>query len=113
MEGRSLEQLIIDLKESLEREIGELRREVRGEIGELRREVRDLRERLDRLEGRVTAMSFDIAGINHSLALVHRALDEAGHRETETIGVRVAQQKAIDDLAARVRSLEQRMEGKQ
>ncbi len=92
MNGKSLEQLIVDLKESLEREIGELRRE--------------LRERLDRLETRVTVISFDISGI-------HRSLDESRRRELESGGTREGQLRAIEDLTARVTRLEQRLEGKQ
>ena len=106
MEDKSLERLIIDLKESLEREIGGLRRDVHHEIGELRHEVREIRERLDRVEGRLTVISFDIAGI-------HRSIDEGGRRELEARGAREGQQRVIDDLAARVTRLEQRLEGKQ
>ena len=88
----SLEQLIVDLKESLEREIGEFRRETR--------------ERLDRIENRVSVISMDLANIN-------RSLDAAARRELEVAAAQAAHQKAIDDLATRVTRLEQRLENRQ
>jgi argonaute-like protein implicated in RNA metabolism and viral defense len=100
----SIENLLVDIKESLEREIGALRQDLEREVGALRQETREgfalVGKRLDRVEatmlhvdGRLTAMS--------------RADIQTDQQITELLTRQHAQQQSIDDLYARIRKLEQ------
>ena len=96
----SIENLLVDIKESLEREIGELRQESRALRQEMREGFAQVGKRLDRVEatmlhvdGRLTAMS--------------RADIQTDQQMTELLARQHAQQQAIDDLYARIRKLEQ------
>lgn len=96
----SIENLLVDIKESLEREIGELRQESRALRQEMREGFAQVGKRLDRVEatmlhvdGRLTAMS--------------RADIQTDQQMTELLARQHAQQQSIDDLYARIRKLEQ------
>jgi septal ring factor EnvC (AmiA/AmiB activator) len=56
-------------------------------------------QRLDRMENRMTAMEFQMAGIN-------RSVDSSDRQFSQVLVTQGAQQKALDDLAARVTRLE-------
>jgi hypothetical protein len=100
----SIENLLVDIKESLEREIGELRQESRALRQETREGFAQVGKRLDRVEatmlhvdGRLTAMS--------------RADIQTDQQMTELLARQHAQQQSIDDLYARIRKLEQSSQG--
>jgi chromosome segregation ATPase len=59
-----------------------------------------LEQRMDRLENRMTALEFQMAGIN-------RNLDQSGRTISSLAATQAAQQRAIDELAARVTRLEE------
>jgi len=65
----------------------------------LEREMHGLQNQASRLESTTTGMSFQLAGIN-------RSLSETDSQTRTILQTQAAQQRAIDDLTARVKQLE-------
>jgi archaellum component FlaC len=68
--------------------------------GQMNQRFAAIEQRLDRIENRMTAMEFQMAGIN-------RSVDSSDRQFSKILVTQGAQQKAIDDLAARITRLEQ------
>jgi hypothetical protein len=89
----SIENLLVDIKESLEREIGALRQETREGFAQVGKRLDRVETTMLHVDGRLTAMS--------------RADIQTDQQMTELLTRQHAQQQAIDDLYARIRKLEQ------
>jgi argonaute-like protein implicated in RNA metabolism and viral defense len=89
----SIENLLVDIKESLEREIGALRQETREGFAQVGKRLDRVEATMLHVDGRLTAMS--------------RADIQTDQQMTELLTRQHAQQQAIDDLYARIRKLEQ------
>src|SRR5215470_15064263 len=59
-----------------------------------------IEQRLERIETRMTALEFQMVGIN-------RSMDTSDRQMSQMLVTQGAQQRALDDLAARVTRLEQ------
>jgi argonaute-like protein implicated in RNA metabolism and viral defense len=89
----SIENLLVDIKESLEREIGALRQETREGFAQVGKRLDRVETTMLHVDGRLTAMS--------------RADIQTDQQITELLARQHAQQQSIDDLYARMRKLEQ------
>jgi hypothetical protein len=89
----SIENLLVDIKESLEREIGALRQETREGFAQVGKRLDRVEATMLHVDGRLTAMS--------------RADIQTDQQMTELLARQHAQQQAIDDLYTRIRKLEQ------
>ena len=93
----SIENLLVDIKESLEREIGALRQETREGFAQVGKRLDRVETTMLHVDGRLTAMS--------------RADIQTDQQMTELLARQHAQQQSIDDLYARIRKLEQSSQG--
>jgi argonaute-like protein implicated in RNA metabolism and viral defense len=93
----SVENLLVDIKESLEREIGALRQETREGFALVGKRLDRVEATMLHVDGRLTAMS--------------RADIQTDQQMTELLTRQHAQQQSIDDLYARIRKLEQPSQG--
>jgi argonaute-like protein implicated in RNA metabolism and viral defense len=93
----SIENLLLDIKESLEREIGALRQETREGFALVGKRLDRVEATMLHVDGRLTAMS--------------RADIQTDQQMTELLARQHAQQQSIDDLYARIRKLEQPSQG--
>jgi hypothetical protein len=93
----SIENLLVDIKESLEREIGALRQETREGFAQVGKRLDRVEATMLHVDGRLTAMS--------------RADIQTDQQMTELLARQHAQQQSIDDLFARIRKLEQSSQG--
>jgi len=100
----SIENLLVDIKESLEREIGELRQETRALRQEMREGFAQVGKRLDRVEG-------TMLHVDSRLTAMSRADIQTDQQMMELLTRQHAQQQSIDDLYARIRKLEQSSQG--
>lgn len=102
---KSLEQLLIDMKESLEREMREGFARIDRRFDQVDQRLEAAERPLDRIETSVAAIQLHTAGMSKSLA-------EAERLDSRMTATQMAQQQAIDDLARRVSKREQRLEGR-
>jgi argonaute-like protein implicated in RNA metabolism and viral defense len=93
----SVENLLVDIKESLEREIGALRQETREGFALVGKRLDRVEATMLHVDGRLTAMS--------------RADIQTDQQMTEPLTRQHAQQQSIDELYARIRKLEQPSQG--
>ena len=93
----SIENLLVDIKESLEREIGALRQETREGFAQVGKRLDRVEATMLHVDGRLTAMS--------------RADLQTDQQMTELLTRQHAQQQAIDDLYTRIRKLEHPPQG--
>jgi argonaute-like protein implicated in RNA metabolism and viral defense len=93
----SVENLLVDIKESLEREIGALRQETREGFALVGKRLDRVEATMLHVDGRLTAMS--------------RADIQTDQQMTELLARQHAQQQSIDELYARIRKLEQPSQG--
>jgi hypothetical protein len=93
----SIENLLLDIKESLEREIGARRQETREGFALVDKRLDRVEATMLHVDGRLTAMS--------------RADIQTDQQMTELLTRQHPQQQSIDDLYARIRKLEQPSQG--
>ncbi len=91
-DAKHLETLIVDMKESLEREM-------REGFGQMTARFDVIEKRVDRLDTRLLAIEIQLTGLNRSQSQEDQIL-------SKITATQMAQQRAIDDLTARLSKLE-------
>jgi chromosome segregation ATPase len=89
--------------ESISADFSELRSEMGRRFDLVDQHFGVLEKRLDRMETHLAALTIETSGLSRSVSASERL-------ETSMSATQIAQQKAIDDLAARLRAVEKRLE---
>jgi len=101
-----LDRVVSRIVDAFTANLSDLRNEMISRFEKVDERFDAVLRRLDRIETNVTATQMQTMGMSKSLT-------DAERLDTAMLGTQFAQQRAIDDLAARVTQIERRLAGQQ